>query len=151
MSCEVKSHRSNRCGDFAAYEDHHLRRREDSSSSVKLYDEWQRLMLVYRVAHPGLARYRSRQRASPKGKSLSRDLPRGDYLVVDGTGGVLRQRCIIRIHGISADDPLERLPPRQTRGIPGFHSKTPVAQMPFVSELPLSQGDQRINNINAKG
>jgi hypothetical protein len=82
---------------------------------------------------------------------LLRDLLRGDYLKVDRTGGVLRQRCIIRIHGISGDDPLERLPPRQTRSIPGFHSKTPVAQMPFVSELPLSHDDQRINNINAKG
>jgi hypothetical protein len=26
----------------------------------------------------------------------------------------------------------------QTTGIPGFPSKTPVAQMPFASELPLS-------------
>jgi hypothetical protein len=82
---------------------------------------------------------------------LIRDLPRGDYLRVDGTGGVLGQRCIIHLQGISAVDPLERLPPTQARGIPGFPSKTPVAQIHFVSELPLSQGDQGIKNIDARG
>jgi hypothetical protein len=38
-----KPHRSNRCGDFAAYEDQHLRRREDRRKGSKLLDEWQRL------------------------------------------------------------------------------------------------------------
>jgi hypothetical protein len=64
-----------------------------------------------------------------------------DDLRVDETGGVPRQRCIIRIYGFSADDSLGGLPPTQAKGIPGHHSKTPVAQMPFASELPLSQGN----------
>jgi hypothetical protein len=104
-------------------------------------------MLVYRVAHPGLARYRSQKRANQRGKrrkKIDPELPGADHQKVEGTGRVPRQRCIIRIYGTLADDPLRRLPPTQAKGIPGFQSKTPVAQMHFVSELPLSQGDQRI-------
>jgi hypothetical protein len=44
-----------------------------------------------------------------------------------------------------ADDPLRQLPPTQTEGIPGFPSKTPVAQMHFAWEFPLSEGDRSIN------
>jgi len=40
---------------------------------------------------------------------------------------------------------LNRLSPTQTGGIPAFQSKTPVAQIHFASELPLSQGSHRIN------
>jgi hypothetical protein len=72
---------------------------------------------------------------------LIRDLAGGDDRRVEETGGVLRQRCIIRIYGTLADDPLGWLPPTQTKGIPGFQGKTPVAQMHFASELPLSQGN----------
>jgi hypothetical protein len=43
------------------------------------------------------------------------------------------------------NDPLGRLSPTQTKGIPGFQSKTPVAQMHIASELPLSEGDHSIN------
>ena len=43
--------------------------------------------------------------------------------------------------------PFTKLPPTQTMGIPGFQSKTPVAQMHFVSELPLSQGSYSINGL----
>ena len=46
---------------------------------------------------------------------------------------------------IPANDPLERLPPTQTRGIPGCQGKTPVAQMHFASELPLSHSDSITN------
>jgi len=51
----------------------------------------------------------------------------------------------IRIYRIPACDPLKRLPPMQTMSIPGFQGKTPVAQMHFASELPLSQGNHSIN------
>jgi hypothetical protein len=51
---------------------------------------------------------------------------------------------MIRIYAIKADDLLERLPPTQTKGIPGFQGKTPVAQMHFASEFPLCQADQHI-------
>jgi len=33
----------------------------------------------------------------------------------------------------------------QTKGIPDCQSKTPVAQMHFASEFPLSQGSHSIN------
>jgi hypothetical protein len=141
-----KPHRSNRCGDFAAYEDLHLRRREGSSISVKLYDEWQRLMLVYRVAQP---------------------CPREIWITVDGKSkrkkvdlGFAWKRCSKELRGqgefldkdalfASMGFPLMillgRLPPTQTKGIPGFQRKTPVAQMHFASELPLSEGDHSID------
>jgi len=51
----------------------------------------------------------------------------------------------IRIYGTPASGPLKRLPPTQTRSIPGCRSKTPVAQMHFASDLPLSQGVHGIN------
>jgi len=51
----------------------------------------------------------------------------------------------IRIYGIAACGPLKRLPPTQTRAIPGLQGKTPVAQMHFALELPLSQGNHSIN------
>jgi len=38
-----KPHRSNRCSSFAAYEDRHLRRREDRPTGSELDHEWQRL------------------------------------------------------------------------------------------------------------
>jgi hypothetical protein len=141
-----KPHRSNRCGDFAAYEDHQLHRREDSASSLTPNDNCQRLMLVYRVAYPWpceiplTAEGRAKRKKTDPGfawKGCSKELL--------GTGGVPRQRCIIRLYGISADDSLGRLPPTQTKGIPGFPSKTPVAQMHFASELPLSEADRSIN------
>jgi hypothetical protein len=44
----------------------------------------------------------------------------------------------IRIYQIPACCHLKRLPPTQTRGIPDFQGKTPVAQMHFASELPLA-------------
>jgi hypothetical protein len=44
-----------------------------------------------------------------------------------------------------ADDLLKRLPPTQTKGLPGFRSKTPVAQMHFASELPLCRGSPSMN------
>ena len=40
---------------------------------------------------------------------------------------------------------LNRLSPMQTEGIPAFLSKTPVAQMHFAPELPLSQGSHSID------
>jgi hypothetical protein len=52
---------------------------------------------------------------------------------------------MIRTYGITAGDFSGRLPPTQARGIAGCHSKTPVAQMLFVSELPLSQGYHSMN------
>jgi len=52
---------------------------------------------------------------------------------------------MIRIYGVTAGDSLGRLPPTQARGIPDCHSKTPVAQMIFASELPLSQGYHSMN------
>jgi len=82
---------------------------------------------------------------SKKEKISIRDLLGTDDLTIYGTGGVPRQRCIIRIYGISAGDFSERLPPTQARGTPDCHSKTLVAQMPFASELPLSQGNHSIN------
>ena len=45
----------------------------------------------------------------------------------------------IRIYRIAACGPVKGLPPTQTRAIPGSQGKTPVAQMHFASELPLSQ------------
>ena len=66
VSCEVNRSGATGVRIFAAYEDYHLRRREDSASSPKLHHEWQRLMLVYRRAHPVLRRERSLQRPSQK-------------------------------------------------------------------------------------
>jgi hypothetical protein len=51
----------------------------------------------------------------------------------------------IRIYGISASIPSKGPPPKQTRSIPGRQSKTPVAQMHFDSELPLSEDRHSIN------
>jgi len=50
---------------------------------------------------------------SKKEKISIRDLLGTDDLTVYGTGGVPRQRCIIRIYEISAGDFSERLPPTQ--------------------------------------
>jgi len=41
----------------------------------------------------------------------------------------------IRIYGIAACGALKRLPPTQTRAIPGLQGETPVAQMHFALEL----------------
>jgi hypothetical protein len=51
----------------------------------------------------------------------------------------------IRIYLIPADGPSKRLPPTQKKGIPGCQGKTPVAQTHFALELPLSQGNHRID------
>ncbi len=51
----------------------------------------------------------------------------------------------IRINWTAADGPLKWLPPTQMKVIPGCQSKTPVAQMHFASEPPLSQGSHTLN------
>jgi hypothetical protein len=51
----------------------------------------------------------------------------------------------IRFYRISASGPQKQLTPTQTSGILSCRSKTPVAQMHFASELPLSQGSHGIN------
>jgi len=59
--------------------------------------------------------------------------------------GISSTKLHIRICWTQDCGPLKRLPPTQTKSTPGCQSKTPVAQMHFASELPLSRGSHNIN------
>ena len=56
-----------------------------------------------------------------------------------GTGGVPRQSCIFASIMDRGSWLRNLAAPTQTRDIRGPHGKTPVAQMHFVSEFPMSQ------------
>ena len=64
-----KPHRSNRCKDFAANEDRHLRRRKDRSIGPKLDDEWQRLCWFTEQLTLSTPRSHYSNRTNPKEKN----------------------------------------------------------------------------------
>ncbi len=80
-------------------------------------------------------------------KWFIRDLLGCDDVRAGWDRGSSSTKLHIRIYWTPACGSLKRLPPTQTMGIPGFQRETPVAQMHFVSEFPLSQGGHSINGL----